>query len=267
MWPFIVSTLRAGIRSKSIHAVLALGVLLIFVAFLAASFSMRQPMTVALDVGFSGLRFALMLLALFWALDLFSKEIDRKTIVFVLAYPHPRSQYLLGRFFGIVLLLLLAAIVIGLLLLLAVAFSGLHYEQEHRVQLGWGYWATVLGLWLDAVVVAAFALLIASLSTVTLLPLALGGMFAVGAKALGPVLDFLQRGADGDAKLAAQFGPIVRWIQWLLPDLSRLDWRFWPMYGVAPEFSTLLLSLGMALGYAIMMLALASLIFSRRELF
>jgi hypothetical protein len=40
-------------RSRSIQAVLVLGLLLVGVAYLSAAFSPRQPKTVALDVGLS----------------------------------------------------------------------------------------------------------------------------------------------------------------------------------------------------------------------
>ena len=56
------------------HAILVLGVLLVGVAFLSASFSPRQPKTVALDVGLSGMRFSLVLFALFWVQELIGRE-------------------------------------------------------------------------------------------------------------------------------------------------------------------------------------------------
>ena len=66
MWQFMLSAGRAGLRSRSIQAILILGALLVGVAYLAASFSPRQPQTVALDVGLSGLRVTLVLFSLFW---------------------------------------------------------------------------------------------------------------------------------------------------------------------------------------------------------
>jgi hypothetical protein len=48
------------------------------VAYLSASFSPRQPQTVALDVGLSGLRFSLVLFALFWVQELVGREIESR---------------------------------------------------------------------------------------------------------------------------------------------------------------------------------------------
>jgi hypothetical protein len=51
---------------------------LIGIAYLSGYFSPRQPQTVALDVGFSGIRFSLVLLNLFWVQELVAREIDRR---------------------------------------------------------------------------------------------------------------------------------------------------------------------------------------------
>lgn len=262
---YFTTSLRSGLRGRAFQAVFILGLLLVAFAYLAAMFSPRQPETVALDVGFSGVRFSLILLALFWVQDLVGKEIERKTAILYLAYPVPRSHYILGRFFGIATLLLLASIVFGLLLWLAAMASGDEYQQSHPVALGLPFWATILGLWLSVVVITAFALWIATLSTVPALPLALGMAFSFAGLSLGAVVDYLMRGADGQTDLVAKYGPIVESIRWVLPDLSRLDWRSWPMYDLALSSSWLAWSVLMALAYTFLMLGLAIPIFNRRE--
>lgn len=262
--PFLLSAWRAGLRSRSIQAVLVLGVLLVGVAFLSGMFSPRQPKTVALDVGLSGIRFSLVLFALFWVQELIGQEIQRRTVLFSLTYPVARGHYIAGRYLGVLGLLAIAAILLGMLLWVVVLNTGGNYEQGFAVAPGLPYWLTVLGLWADAAVVAAFATWIASLSTVNVLPLALGLAFAVAGKSLGAVVEYLMTGADNDASIM-QLAPIVDAIQWFLPDLSRLDWRAWPMYGMPPDAAAMTGSGLMAASYSALMLALAIWAFSRRE--
>jgi Cu-processing system permease protein len=264
MFEFALSGLRSGLRGRSFQAVFVLGVLLIGVAYLSGFFSPRQPQTVALDVGFSGMRFSLILLNLFWVQELVAREIDRKIILFSLAYPVSRASFLAGRFAAVLILSMLAAMVLGLLLLLAVTIGG-GYAQEFAPALGVPFWATVAGFVLDAAVVAAFSLCIAALSTVSALPLALGAAFAVAGKALGATLSYLSRGADGDQEMLARYNPIVDLIRWVLPDLSRLDWREWSMYQLAPGAETAFWSATMAVAYIILLLVGASLLLARRE--
>jgi Cu-processing system permease protein len=84
--------------------------------------------------------------------------------------------------------------------------------------------STVFGVWLDVAVVAAFTLWIATLSTVTCCRWH-SARFAIGGRALGAVFDYVAKGADGQVDLAARYGPLLDLVRWVLPDLSRLDWR------------------------------------------
>lgn len=260
----ILTTFQAGLRGRAVRSVCCVAVFLVFVAYLASAFSPRQPQTVALDVGLSGLRFSLAMFAMFWVEQLVAREIASKGIHLTLAYPLPRGKYLIARYIGVLSLLALAAILIGLMLWIAVLLSGARYEQTFGLSVGGAYWATVFGLWCDAAIVAAFALMIASLSTVPMLSIALGLAFAISGKSLGAVLDYFSKGAGGDQELM-KMAPILDTIQWILPDLSRLDWRVWPMYGAVPNGELMVWSLLMGLSYILLLLAIAVAVFDRRE--
>lgn len=265
MIQFFLSTWRAGFRSRSLLGVFLLGIALIGVAYLSASFSPRQPRTVALDVGLSGLRFSLVLFAITLMQDLVSREIDRRSVILVLSYPVHRASYVIGRYCGILALVATGAAILGLLLWIAVYLSGQHYEQQFPVALGAPYFVAIVGVWIDVAVVAAFTLWVATESTVSMLPLALGALFAIAGRALGPIADYVIKGADGQADLTSSYGPSLSIARWMLPDLSRLDWRIWPMYAQSPDYSAMWLGGLMAVLYVGLMLGLAVSAFSRRE--
>jgi hypothetical protein len=62
-----------------------------------------------------------------------------------------------------------------------------------------------------------------------------------------------------------RFAPVIDAIQWVLPDLSRLDWRIWPMYGLAPDGQAVGLGLVLAMSYVALLLTLAVMTFNRRN--
>ncbi|PKO83510.1 MAG: hypothetical protein CVU17_07920 [Betaproteobacteria bacterium HGW-Betaproteobacteria-11] len=264
MWQFMLSAGRAGLRSRSVQFILIVGALLVGIAYLSASFSPRQPQTVALDVGLSGLRITLTLFSLFWVQELVAREIERRTVLLALTYPVARSRYIIGRYLGVLGLVALAAVLLGMLLWVVVLSLGKGYAQGFSVVLGFPYWGTVTGLWVDAAVVAAFALWVSTFATIPMLPLALGLAFAVGGKSLGAVAEYLAKGAEGDADLM-RLKPVIEAIQYILPDLSRLDWRNWPLYGLAPDGQAVGLGLLLAASYSALLLALAVMTFTRRE--
>lgn len=265
MTQFFLSSWRSGFRGRSFYGVFFLGVALVGVAYLSASFSPRQPQTVALDVGFSGFRLALSLFAIVLVQELVGREIDRRTVVLTLAYPASRSTYVFGRYLGVLALVAVAAIVLGMLLWIAVFVASPNYEQQFPVLMGWPFWAAVIGIWLDVAVIAAFTLWISTVSTVAMLPLALGVVFAIASRALGSVFDYISKGADGQDVLVARAGPVLDLARWLVPDLSRLDWRIWPMYGTPPDAEAMALGILAAVSYAGLMMGLAVQAFSRRE--
>lgn len=262
---FLNGTIRSGFRGRSFQLVLLLGVMLVGVAYLAASFSPRQPKTVALDIGLSMVRFSMVLLSLLWVQEMVGREVDRRTVIFSLTYPVPRSTYLIGRYFGVLLLVAFALLVLALLQLIAVLFAGGSFAQEFPVSLGGSYWLSIIGIWLDVAVVAAFAVFVSSISTTPMLPLGLGLAFAISARSLGAVREYLLRGAGGDKAIAENFTSLVNLIGWVVPDLSRLDWRVAPMYGVPMDVTGQIYAVAMAVIYSGLLLMLAVRMFARRE--
>ena len=265
MKEFIVSGLRSGIRGRSVQGVFLLGLVLVVVAYLAAGFSPRQPRTVALDVGFSGVRFTLVLLSLFWVQDLVTREIDRKIILHSLSLPVSRAAFLFGRYFAILGLIAIAAGVLAFSLLLAVLLASPNYDQEFRVSLGGAFWLAVSGTIIDVAVVAAVAMALATVSTVAMLPLFVGAGFAIGGKALGAAVEYMSSGAGGDQALAGSIGPLLDVVRWLVPDLSRLDWRDGALYGQLPAGDAVAWAILMAVSYIVFVLCLGWWAFDRRE--
>lgn len=262
---FLSSGIRSGVRGRSIQVTFVLGLVMIAFAYLSANFSPRQPHTIALDVGFSVVRFTLVLLALFWVQELLTREIDRKVILHSLALPVSRASYLIGRYLSVVTLVCISTGVLGLCLRVAVHISGPNYVQGFPVGLGLPYWTTLLGIVIDVAVVAAFSSAIAIVSTVPVMPLAMGAAFAVAGKALGASVDYITRGADGDVAFAATQGQYLDVVRWLIPDLSRLDWRDWALYGAVPTNESLAWAVLMAASYVVVAVGLAVYFLQKRE--
>jgi Cu-processing system permease protein len=262
LWQHALIACRSGWRGHSFRAIFICGCLLVGAAYVAASFSGRQPMTVGLDVGLSGIRLIVTLMALFWVQDLVAKDIDRKNLLWILAFPAPRSFYVLGRFLGIATLVLLAVLILGCLLYAVVRWTGLGYTPLSRLDLGWAYWLTLLYIALDVWVVSAVAILIAMLSTSAVMPLLVGAGFAIASRSLGGVIAYLLSGDSNMSVLARQ---TVQNIQWLVPDLSRLDIRDITLYSVKIPEDILWSSTLMALSYLGIALLLACVALTRRE--
>jgi ABC-type transport system involved in multi-copper enzyme maturation permease subunit len=215
-----------------------------------------------LDVGLSGIRLIVTLLVLFWVQDLLAKDIERKNVLWSLAFPAGRTVYLLGRFLGIAILSLLALGLLGLLLNAVLHFTGIFVSADRPPNLGGAFWLTLAYTWLDMLVVAAFACLIAMFSTSSLMPLAMGVGFAVSARSIGSVVAYL---LQPDSKFDPIFLVLIRKIEWIIPDLSRLDLRDICLYDQSIPIQALTYALLMAASYIGLMLFVAALSIRRRE--
>lgn len=261
---FLVA-LKSGLRSHGMRLILILGVFLMFVAFLAAAFSLRQPLIIAMDVGLSGIRITALLLALFWVQEVFSKDVENKTVLFMLAYPLPRWHYVLGRYAGILALSALAVLVQGLLLQGVVMLSAWGYADS-SVPHGWlPYALTLGGIFLDIAVVTAFAVLLAVVAETPFLPVVIASAFAIAARGLGSVLDYLRYSPRASSEEVTGYLPWLEMLQWVMPSLDRLDWRNTVLYGVWPVPAEFGWSILMAAFYLLLCLGLAMMLFERRQ--
>lgn len=266
MLELIYQGLVSSLRSCSVKIMLAFITILLGIALLAASFSGRQPLVIALDIGFTGLHLISLLMALFLIQELFSRDIERKTLYFVLAYPITRYQYLLARFLSAVLLSLFAIVIIGGLLWLAIYYFDTGYQQSDLPVLDIRFSLALLGIWLDLVVVMAFSIFVATFSLTPFLPMLLGLAFALAARGLGPTLDYLRHNPYADPTQTTLLLPILDIVQLILPDLSRLDWRTWTLYDQPIQWIDILGGSLMALAYISLALLLAGRILEQRDL-
>ena len=266
MWKLTQSAWLSGIRARSVRWLLVLAGVVLGLAWLAANFSARQPATVALDVGLSGMRLVLMLMALFWVQELLGKDIERKSLYFVLAYPISREAYLLSRFAAVAALLALGVCILGAALGGVLHVLPSTYAQPTPIRLGWPYMLTLLGVWLDLLVITAFALWLCCLSTTPFLPLIMGCFFALAGRSLGITLDFLLHSQNADPDQVRWLLPVMQTGKWLLPDLSRLDWRDLALYPIAPDWPLIGWAMLMAAAYCTALLGLAGRKLARREL-
>ncbi len=236
-------------------------------AFLAGAFSLRQPLVVAMDMGLSGLRFLGLMLVLFWMQEAFAKDIDRRTIAGALAYPVPKSAYVLGRFMGVAALIGMTVMVWGVFLYVMNQFADWGYESSSVNTFGISYPIVLFGILLDLIVIGAFFVMISSVAQTPVLPFLLGFWFAIAARSFGVMIDYLALSNTADQGMKTILLPILERIRWILPDLSRLDWRSICLYDHWPATGDMIQAVTISLSYSALMLCIAIYAYKKRDFF
>lgn len=206
-----------------------------------------------LDFGLAVMNAVSLILAVFVGTGLINKEIEKRTILVLVAKPVSRSEFVVGKYLGLVTVL---AVFIAAMTAIYLAFLQIG-NIAHQT-------ASIL-------IAAIFVLLQMSLMTAVAMTL---GVFT--SSLLATALTFavyLMGNISQDILKLGRLGhnpSIERFTQGLylvLPDLSRLDLKNHAVYGMSaiPEGMTLITNAGYGLLYSAMLLALTIFIFSRRE--
>lgn len=110
-------TFKEIIGSKILYNTLFLGLALLLVTYVAFSFTYGEPSRVALDFGMGCLALSSIGIAIFIGVGILSKEIDSRTVYMIVSRPVPRFSFILGKFLGLSLVLILNIIILSFITL------------------------------------------------------------------------------------------------------------------------------------------------------
>jgi ABC-type transport system involved in multi-copper enzyme maturation permease subunit len=115
-----LNTYRETVRDKVLYNLVLFALLMIGSSYVLGTISVYQEIKVIKDLGLASISIFGMVIAIFIGIGLVSKEIDKRTLYSVLPKPISRSQFLLGKYFGLCLTLLVnvAVMTVGLYALL-----------------------------------------------------------------------------------------------------------------------------------------------------
>ena len=133
VWSVALITFKEGIKSRVIFGIFIIALLLFAATTVVITLFMRDIVKVAIDLSLSTVSFAGLLTLLFIGVNLFGKDLDKRTIYMVISRPVSRSQYLIGKFSGIVLLTFVVVAFLGILSAVPVILSKrFYYYPEAR---------------------------------------------------------------------------------------------------------------------------------------
>ena len=255
-------TLKGIFRDRVFQGILVTALVFPLIPSIA-TLSMRQVTELSLTLSLSLISFILLLLSVFLGGTSLWKDIERRYTYSVLGLPLARSGYLLGRFGGTAVFLLLAAFVLGVAAALVVICTSGMYPPDRPV-----VWANVaLCILFDAmkyILIVASAFLFSSLSTSFFLPIFGTIALFLAGNVTQQVYDYIHSAAG------STLSPLVRHtasgLYYVLPNLSAFNLKVNAIYGIPVSVSGLLLTACYFVIYTMALLTLSVLIFSRREL-
>ncbi|MCS6289930.1 MAG: ABC transporter permease [Nitrospira sp.] len=245
-----VNAFRESLRDKILYNLVLFAGLLIGLSVLLADLSITEHHKVIADMGLAAINLIGVIIAMFVGISLVNKEIERRTIYTIMARPISRSFFIMGKYFGLTLTLLVNMSVMLAVFLLTLWLYHVPIEPSlfQAVQL----------MFVEILVVTAIALFFSTFTSSTL-----SAIFTLGLYVIGHLT------ADLRAMVANSEGvvgkAVVDLLYYLCPNLEMLNIKGQAAVGVsvAPEYMMLASLYGLL--YAGVLLTGACLVFQRRD--
>ena len=244
---------REAVRDRVLYNLVIFVLLLTGAAIFIGELSGGQERKIIVDLGLSAMLLFGVFIAIFVGVGLVYKEIERRTIYAIFSKPVGRGEFLVGKYLGLCLTLLVNVVVMGLGVSLALAY----------VSKGWDpliltIWPAMLMIYLELMLITALALLFSSFSSPALSALLTFCVFIIG-----------HFSADLKSFAAALGSASARWVfgalYYLLPNLANYSFITPAAHGRAPGSMFILTTALYAVVYVAVVLSAATLVFSRRN--
>jgi Cu-processing system permease protein len=251
VWAIGTNVFREVFRERVLYVAALFGVALVIAVLLLNEVSGGAEGKISLDAGLAGITLLGLTVAAFMGAGLINKEIEKKTALVLMAKPMSRSEFIVGKHLGLTSILGVLVLLMNLMLFGVMTWRGILFSWTTLTVSGL---YLVLELSLITAVALLFSVFTSSLiATVLTFAVYLMGHFSQNLVTLSQTIK------------TDSVKSIVKGIYLVFPDLSRLDLKNQAVYGLLPDSGTMALNAGYGVLYIILLLAIASLIFSRRE--
>jgi ABC-type transport system involved in multi-copper enzyme maturation permease subunit len=203
------------------------------------------------DAGLAGMQVLGLVLSVFVGTGLINKEIEKRTVLVLMAKPLSRTEFIVGKHLGLSAVLAVLVAAMTAIYLIVMELSKTSY------------------LLVPTLVAAFFTWLM--LSLITAVAIGFGGTMSSLLATLMTIAVYFMGTLSGDlvnlGKLTQNpaIERLTKVFYLILPDLSRLDLKTQAVYDLLPGGTALLQNAGYGLLYIVLVLAIASLLFSARE--
>jgi Cu-processing system permease protein len=258
-----LNVFRESVRDRVPYNLVLFAVLLIGASYLLGQLTAGQDIKIIKDLGLGAIAIFGLFIAVFIGVGLVSKEVERRSIFPLLAKPVSRSQFIAGKYLGLVLTLAANLAVMAVAMYAVLAYMGWTQPEAARAAATVpatdpGMLQAVLLIFVELMLVTAIALFFSTFSTPMLsaaltVGLYIAGHFNADLRSFDQVVD-----SPAAAWLA-------RGLYHVLPDLSAFDVKAQVVHGLPVTAGYLAWTSAYGLAYITALIAAAAAIFSRRD--
>jgi ABC-type transport system involved in multi-copper enzyme maturation permease subunit len=265
LWPIAVITFKEGIRNRAIYGISLFALMLLGLNLFVANMAPHDVGKVAIDMALSTVSFSGLLIVLFVGINLMAKDLDRRTIYMVLSKPISREEYIFGKFFGMVLLLIFTILCISIFACLCLFVLKASYA-DYFPRFSWGL--VSLGLFfimITLILLSALSFLFASFSSTSFITLVLTIISYLIGQSLSDIKALIESAQITGQAVSPITVKVVQVAYYIFPNLSFFDIKTQVAHGLFVSGSTVFWTILYGLVYTALAITAASLIFRKKE--
>ncbi len=244
------NTFREAVRDKVLHSILFFAALLLLLSLAMQEITIGDQAKVVRGVALGGISLMGGIIAVFLGVGLVWKEIEKKTIYTLASKPVARWRLLLGKYLGLWLTL---AAEVGILTLLYTGIVG----SQHGLPSG-GVYLAVGMLMLELTLLCAWATLFSTFAAPTT-----ASAYSLCVYLIGHFTDDLR--LFGERADDPTFQALCLGLYRVLPNLEVFNLRAEAVHGIAVPLAEVGWTTAYGLGYTAAVLAVAMIVFERRD--
>jgi ABC-type transport system involved in multi-copper enzyme maturation permease subunit len=258
-----VNVFKESVRDKVLYNLVFFAVLLMAASYLLSQLTAGQDIKIIKDLGLAAMSLFGLFMAVFIGIGLVSKEVERRSIYSLLAKPIRRQEFIVGKYFGLVLTLFVNLSIMTIAYYAVLACMA--WVAGSWFKPGWEAPAmdpallkAVAMIMLQLMIVTAVALFFSTFSSPILAAGLTFGLYIVGH--FNADLKNFDRIIDSRPVVY-----LARALYYLLPNLAPLDVKAQVVHALPVPANYLLLNTAYAAAYIGALLTAATFIFLRRD--
>lgn len=251
IWAIASNGFREVIRDRILYLIGLFALLLVIALRLLPEVAATNENKIFLDVGLAAIEILGVIVAVFVGTGLINKEIEKRTVLVLIPKPVSRAEFIIGKHFGLSGVLAVLTVAMTVIYLILLSFSKIDYPLGSIL-------VSTLYLFLELSLLTAVALTFGVFTSSLLATLLSFAVYLMGNLSRDIV-------ASGNLSRNSSIESLTQSLYLVLPDLSRLNLKNEAVYGILPSLQTLLGNAVYGVLYTVLLLAIAILIFSRRQ--
>ena len=259
-------TFKEGVRDRALFGIGLFSLFMMAGSLVVVSMFMRELYKVTVDINLSAITFAGLLLSFFVSVNLMSKDMDRHTIYLVLSKPFSRSQYIWGKYSGIMLLTITALGMLTLCSSLTIWITRFEYQLYFQGFSWVEFYKAVYAELLMFFVLNALIVFFSTITTSSFITLLFSISTYIAGQSIEEVVLFLKTKHAADMVMSQDISTVIKIVQYILPNLSVFDLKVQSAHAIIISWDYLAAITCYSMAYSIVLLVIASLIFNKREL-